>query len=150
MVEKKKLPQWASAIIALAIVGIVSYLVIEAFLSVGSNSSPSPAPTATNSATPAVAQEDAATAQKDLTDLMDLSKKANLVTSYELSATQDTIYVGDVWYTQTVQFKKDFLGKVATLKQEAFGSHFFEVHDAYSNEKVAEVTAFSGSLEVYK
>lgn len=95
-------------------------------------------------------QQDKGAAQKELTDLMELSKKAGLVSSYELSVDQATVYVGNMWYTQTVQFKKDFLAKIAIIKKAAFGFQHFEIHDAYSNEKVAEVTAFGGSLEVYK
>jgi hypothetical protein len=49
----------------------------------------------------------------------------------------------------TVAFKKDFLAKVAMLQQVISGRHFFEVRNERSNEKVGEVTAFSGSLEVY-
>jgi hypothetical protein len=42
------------------------------------------------------------------------------------------------------------LAKVATLKKAITGYNHFEVRDAYSDEKVAEVTAFTNSLEVYK
>lgn len=89
-------------------------------------------------------------AQKELDEFMSLSKKATIVTSYEFSDEASVVYVGKVWYTQTVQFKKDFIAKVATLKKAITGYKHFEVRDAYSNEKVAEVTSFSGSLEVYK
>lgn len=58
--------------------------------------------------------------------------------------------LGSVWEGLTVAFKKDFLAKVAVLQQAISGRHFFEVRDDYSKEKVGEVTAFSGSLEVYK
>lgn len=100
--------------------------------------------------TPAVSQQDKDAAQKELVEFMNLAKGAGMVTSYEFSETGNTVYVGNIWYTQTVQFKKDFLGKIALLKQKITGYHHFEVHDAYSNDKVAEVTAFGGSLEVYK
>jgi hypothetical protein len=50
----------------------------------------------------------------------------------------------------TVTFKKDFLAKFAMLQEEISGRHFFEVRDDHSNEKVGEVTAFSGALKVYK
>ena len=89
-------------------------------------------------------------AQKELDEVMKLAKTAGLVSSYEFSEKANVVYVGNVWYTQTVAFKKDFMGKVATLKKTITGYHRFEVLDAYSNEKVAEVTGFSGSLEVYK
>ncbi|HEY4500771.1 MAG TPA: hypothetical protein VJI70_00670 [Candidatus Paceibacterota bacterium] len=91
-----------------------------------------------------------ADAQKELDRLMALSEKAGLVTSYEFSDSASVVYVGSVWYTQTVQFKKDFLAKIGTLKKQITGYMHFEIRDAYSNEKVAEVTAFSSSLKVYK
>ena len=72
------------------------------------------------------------------------------MSSYEFSEKANVVYVGKIWYTQPVTFKKDFMGKVAALKKTITGYHRFEVLDAYSNEKVAEVTAFSGSLEIYK
>jgi hypothetical protein len=83
-------------------------------------------------------------------DLMDTAEKAALVSSYEFSDSERVIYVTDVWYSMTVAFKKDFLAKVAMLQEAISGRHFFEVRDDHSNEKVGEVTAFSGSLEVYK
>lgn len=89
-------------------------------------------------------------AQKELDELIKLMKEEGLVQSYEFSESQNVVYVGKVWYTQNVQFKKDFLAKLSTLKETITGYHRFEVRDALSNEKVAEVTAFSGSLEVYK
>ena len=72
------------------------------------------------------------------------------MSSYEFSDAERVIYVTDVWYGLSVQFKKDFLAKVAALQQAATGRHFFEVRNDHSNEKVGEVTAFEGSLEVYK
>ena len=89
-------------------------------------------------------------AQKELDEVMKLAQTSGLVTSYEFSEKANVVYVGKIWYTQTVAFKKDFMGKVAGLKKTITGYHRFEVLDTYSNEKVAEVTAFSGSLEVYK
>lgn len=89
-------------------------------------------------------------AQKELDDLMALSKKAGVVKSFEFSDTATVVYVEKTWYDQSVEFKKDFLAKVATLKKEINGYRHFEVLDAYSNEKVAEVTSFTNSLEVYK
>jgi hypothetical protein len=83
-------------------------------------------------------------------DLMDTGEKASLVSSYEFSDTERVIYVTDLWDSMTVAFKKDFLAKVAMLQEAISGRHFFEVRNEHSNEKVGEVTAFSGSLEVYK
>ena len=88
--------------------------------------------------------------QKELDRLMDLSKAGGLVVSYEFSDSASVVYVGKVWYDQTVTFKKDFLAKIGELKKAIRGYQHFEVKDAYSNEKVAEITPFSGSLEVYK
>jgi hypothetical protein len=90
-------------------------------------------------------------AQKEFDRLIGLSKQSGLVTSYEMTAeTPLKIFVSKVWYTQEVSFKKDMIAKFSTLEQAIYGRHRLEVRDAYSNEKVAEVTAFSGSLEVYK
>jgi hypothetical protein len=90
-------------------------------------------------------------AQKEFTRLMDLSKKSGLVKSYEMDKdTPLTIYVSNVWYTQEVQFKKNMLTKFSSLEEDIYGRHRLEVLDAYSNEKLAEVTAFSGSVEIYK
>ncbi len=89
-------------------------------------------------------------AEKELKEVMDLGIKANLVESYEFSDKASVVYVSSVWYAQTVAFKKDFLAKTAMLKKAVTGYGHFEVRDAHSNEKVAEVTAFSQSLEVYK
>lgn len=89
-------------------------------------------------------------AEKDLRELMRLAQTAKIVKSYEFSKNDDVVYVNPQWYLQDVKFKKDFLAKVSNLKETITGYHHFEVRDAFSNEKVAEVTAFSGSLEVYK
>jgi hypothetical protein len=89
-------------------------------------------------------------AQKELDDVIAIAKKAHLVTSYEFSDRASAVYVTDVWYTQNVQFKKDFMAKIAMLKKVITGYNHFEVRHANSNEKVGEVTSFSNSLEVYK
>jgi hypothetical protein len=73
-----------------------------------------------------------------------------LVSSYTFSDVERVIYVTDVWYGLKVDFKKDFLAKVAMLQEAISGRHFFEVRNDRSNEKVGEVTAFDGSLEVYR
>lgn len=105
---------------------------------------PPPAPTPT----PTTVNKDVA--EKELKDFMDLGIKANLVDSYDFSDSATVVYVSPVWYTQTVAFKKDFLAKTAMLKKAVTGYGHLEVRDSHSNEKVAEVTAFSQSLEVYK
>lgn len=111
-------------------------------------SSANPAPAAQS--VDVVNEQDKASAMKELDEVINLAKKAQLVTSYEFSETATVVYIDKVWYTQTVGFKKDFMAKIATLKKRITGYAYFEVRDAYSNEKVAEVTAFSSSLEVYK
>lgn len=100
---------------------------------------------------PQVSQASKDEAMKEFERLMDLSKASGLVKSYEM--TKDTslkIFVSKVWYTQEVQFKKDMVAKFSTLQQTIYGRHRLEVRDAFSNEKVAEVTAFSGSIEILK
>ncbi len=95
-------------------------------------------------------QRTEAQAQKELDEFMVLGKQAQLVTTYEFSERANVVYADKVWYTQSVQMKKDFLAYVAMLKKDINGYKHFEVRDAYSDEKIAEVTAFTGSLEVYK
>jgi hypothetical protein len=46
--------------------------------------------------------------------------------------------------------KKNFIAKIGSLKKAITGYSHLEVKDAYSNEKVGEITAFSQSIEVYK
>lgn len=111
-----------------------------------------PTPSTTPTTQPST-QENQATkvaAQKELDETMTLAKTAGLITTYEFSDKANVVYADNVWYTQTVQFKKDFLAKVGTLKKQVTGYQHFEVRDAYSNEKVAEITSFGGSLKIYK
>ena len=100
---------------------------------------------------PQVSQASKDEAMKEFKRLMDLSIASGLVKSYEM--TKDTplkIFVSKIWYTQEVQFKKDMVAKFSTLQQTIYGRRRLEVRDAFSNEKVAEVTAFSGSIEILK
>ncbi|MBP9782143.1 MAG: hypothetical protein KBC50_00190 [Candidatus Pacebacteria bacterium] len=89
-------------------------------------------------------------AQEGLEALLALSKQSGIVASYEFSDTANVVYVTDVWYSLDVPFKKDLVGKIASLKEAATGYHTFQVMNVKSNEKVAEVTSFSGSIEIYK
>ena len=100
-------------------------------------------PVSDTSQPPVVSAEAKEKAMTELNEVMALAKKAGLVSSYEFSEGANVVYINPLWYTQKVEFKKDFLAKIATLKEIARGSHRFQVRDAYSNEKVAEVTAFS-------
>ena len=89
-------------------------------------------------------------AQKELTDFMNTAKKANLISSYEFSDKASEVFIDSMWYTQKVDFKKDFIAKIGLLKKAVTGYTNFVAKDAYSNEKVAEITAFSQSIEIYK
>ncbi len=141
--------------ISLWIIGIsVAVIIIASAL--GEDSSPgtqesssqeSTADTAQNNTSPELSKEEA---QAQLEALMEVSKAAKIVTSYEFSETAVNVYVDKAWYEQPVTFKKDFLARVGNLKEITTGYKHFEVRDAYSNEKVAEIKSFSGSLEVYK
>lgn len=126
---------------------ILIFAIIIIVATSSNSGSPKQEPT-TNSQT--TSEQDKINAQKELSDVINLAKKAELVTSYEFSNSASVVYVGGTWYNQTVQFKKDFIAKIAILKEKITGYRHFEVRDTYSNEKVAEVTTFSGSLEVYK
>lgn len=94
-------------------------------------------------------QSTKAEAQKELSDFMKLSTNAHIVKSYDFT-NERIVYVDTMWYEMTVIQKQDFVAHVAILKKAAAGYQHFEVHDAYSNEKVAEVTTFLGSVKVYK
>jgi hypothetical protein len=126
---------------------IIIGVVLFAIVATAAMSEPTAAP---QEAEAAKSGPSAADAMVQFKDLMDTAEKATLVSSYKFSDSERVIYVTDVWYSMTVAFKKDFLAKVAMLQEGISGRHFFEVRDDHSNEKVGEVTAFSGSLEVYK
>ena len=133
--------------------GLVGLTLIAVFLFEGqSRTGSTPATASQQEATPTTSKStmSGSEAAKEFKDLMDLSEKSTLVSSYEFSETGRVIYVTDVWYSMTVAFKKDFLAKVAMLQEAISGKHFFEVRNDHSNEKVGEVTAFSGAPEVYK
>lgn len=90
-----------------------------------------------------------AEAQKELSDFMILSTDAHIVKSYDFTNDR-VIYVDKMWYQMTVVQKQNFVAHVGRLKEAATGYRHFEVRDAFSNEKVAEITAFLGSIEIYK
>ena len=126
-------------------------IIVLAFIGqIGTSQSSKPVATEntqTNSQAPSLS---AAQASADFSSVMSTAEKANLVSSYKFSDTERVIYVTDVWYTMNVSFKKDFLAKIAMDQEAISGKHFFEVHDDHSDEKVAEVTALTGDLKVYK
>ena len=131
--------------------GFIVVIVIIFFINMFSGSSnspvPTPQPTQQQTQTPTVSKEQA---QKELTDFMETAKKAKLVSSYEFSDKATIVYIDSMWYTQKVDFKKDFIAKIGLLKKAVTGYTHFEAKDAYTNEKVAEITAFSQSIEIYK
>jgi hypothetical protein len=131
-------------------IGVVVFAAVATTATSHSTAAPQPQLPERERAEGATSGLSAADAMTQFRDLMDTAEKADLVSSYEFSETERVIYVTDVWYSMTVAFKKDFLAKVAMLQQAISGRHFFEVRNEHSNEKVGEVTAFSGSLEVYK
>lgn len=132
---------------------IICFIVVVNSLSKGIQKvaeSPAATPAPEAQATPSEPTISKAQAQKELDSIMALAKKSNLVTSYEFSDSASVVYVGSTWYTQTVQQKKDFIAYVGERKKVIIGYSHFELHDAYTNEKVGEITAFSSSIEVYK
>ncbi len=131
---------------------IILLIILLVFLFSTCSSSEDTSKKTDGSATPntEVSTEQKQKAKAELEEVIQMSAKANLVKSYEFSEKANVIYVTKLWYTQTVEFKKDFMAKIAMLKNTITGYSHFEVRDAFSDDKVAEVTAFSGSLEVYK
>lgn len=127
----------------------VFFLVVVIGLTSGSDDK-SGQSTAVQSEQTAPTVENKEQSQEALDALIAISKQAGVVSSYEFSETANVVYVTDAWYDLDVSFKKDLLGKIASLKEAATGYHRFEVRNVKSNEKVAEVTAFSGSVEIYK
>jgi hypothetical protein len=94
-------------------------------------------------------------AQKELNEFMKTAIKAQLVSSYDFKEIANNVYRWDIfvdknWYVMTVPQKKDFIAYIAIRKKAITGYSNFKVTDAYSNEKVGEVTSFSQSIEIYK
>lgn len=140
--------QWNHEVKGKHILGILAVSVVTIAIMVMSglsSSTPNTQPTQ-----PTVSLQEKQNAQKELDELITLSKRAGLVSSYEFSSTANVLYVSDAWYTQDVAFKKDFMAKIATLKKTITGYQRFELRDRRTDEKVAEVTGFSGTLEIYK
>ena len=84
-----------------------------------------------------VSPADRAAAQQKLDDILSKAKTAGLVTSYDLSSVP-VIYVGPVWYTQTVQFKKDFLASIAMGLQTTIGKYFLEARTDTPTKRLAK------------
>ena len=88
-------------------------------------------------------------AQKELDDLMALSKKALIVDSYQFTAEGGTVYVSALWSASDIAFKNDFLAKVGGFKKSATGNPQFDVRSSSGKELLAEVRE-SGSAIIYK
>lgn len=146
-VKKLSLKKWH--------IGAIVLFIIWFFWSIGSNTSSPSQPVAQEQnkivETPETEILSKTEALKEFERLMNLSKKSGLVKSYEMNEnTSLKIFVSNVWYSQEVQFKKDMIVKFSSLEEQIYGRHRLEVLDAYSNEKLAEITAFGGSAEIYK
>lgn len=94
-------------------------------------------------------------AQKELDSFMKTAIQAQLVSSYDFKEIANNVYRWDIfvdknWYAMTVPQKKDFIAYIAIRKKAITGYSNFKVTDAYTNEKVGELTSFSQSIEVYK
>lgn len=142
-----------------AVIGVVFFLVLVISLTsllnntVGKTTQKSPEsqPEVVVAQQPQISKEEA---QKELESLMKLSKESGLVMSYDFSELgteiyQNDVYIGKGWYSQTVQFKKDFMARIGILKEVLTGYSNVEFRDGYSNEKVAEISGFKG-IQVYK
>lgn len=145
--EVKTKKEWYKRwyVIVLVVIGFI-WAVGSSFSGNSGSTTPQPVTQQTQT-TPTVSKEQA---QKDLTDFMETAKKAKLVSSYEFSDKATVVYIDSMWYTQKVDFKKDFIAKIGLLKKALTGYSHFEARDAYNNDKVAEITSFSQSIEIYK
>jgi len=145
--EVKTKKEWYKKwyVIVLVVVGFI-WAVRSSFSGNSGNTVPQPVAQQTQT-TPTVSKEQA---QKDLDTFMETAKKAKLVSSYEFSDKATVVYIDSMWYTQKVDFKKDFIAKIGLLKKALTGYTHFEARDAYNNDKVAEITSFSQSIEIYK
>ncbi len=134
--------------------GMLGTLIVFAVIGLASGPDPdtgSPQPTSKPNDVAAVpSSADKEKAAKALKDYMELGIKTGIIKSYEFSDRRNLVYVTKLWYVMDVAQKKTFLTAVKNTKSVSTGEHFFEVRDGYSDEKVAEVTAFLGSLEIYK
>jgi hypothetical protein len=147
MEEKTNKKEWYKRwyVIVIVVIGFI-WAVGSSFGGSSSNTTTQPVAQQTQTA-PTVSKEQA---QKDLNDFMETAKKAKLVSFYEFSDKATVVYIDSMWYTQKVDFKKDFIAKIGLLKKALTGYSHFEARDAYNNEKVAEITSFSQSIEIYK
>ncbi len=126
------------AILLMMVIGLVS----------GKTNPPDPNIAQQKAADEAKKQADKELATKQLSELMDRSKEAGLIHSYDF-LNGKVVYANNAWYAQDVTFKKKWLMQVSALKESGMGIGTVDVRDRQSNEQLGEVTAF-GSVEVYK
>ena len=88
--------------------------------------------------------------ENDLKTIMDGFIEDGLVKSYNFSDERVVYIDSEVWYFFPVVDKKNFLLIIKSDLEKSTGYHRFKVRDYRSNEVLAEVTAFSGSIEIYK
>lgn len=126
------------AILLIMVIGIVS----------GQTNPPDPNIAQQKATDDAKKQADKEKTGIELAALMDRSKEAGLIHSYDFSSGK-VVYANNAWYAQDVTFKKQWLVQVSSLKEASMGVGTLDVRDRQSNEKLGEVTAF-GSVEVYR
>ena len=131
---------------------VATNMTVTPTVSVSKKAAPTPTEKSkvTASPSPTIATNEKIAAQKELDEFMALAKKGGLVTSYEFSDYATVVYVGSPWYSWTAIQKKDFIAYVGMKKKIITGYGHFEVRDAYTDEKVGELTAFAQELKVYK
>lgn len=88
---------------------VVLVFIINLFSGSSASTTQTSQPTPQKAEKPTVSKEQA---QKDLTDFMETAKKAKLVSSYEFSDKATEVFIDSAWYTQKVDFKKDFIAKI--------------------------------------
>lgn len=60
------------------------------------------------------------------------------------------IYVDYMWYAMKIDMKRDVVAKFSMIKKDITGYKNIKFKDSNSGELVAEVTSFSGGIEIYK
>lgn len=82
--------------------------------------------------------------------LVDIGKEGKIIYKDDKNNLAYDIYVDYGWYLIKVDMKKNIVSRMSKLKEEITGYHNIKFKDSNSGEIVAEVTAFSGSTEIYK
>lgn len=82
--------------------------------------------------------------------LIDIGKEGKLIYKNDKNNLAYDIYVDYGWYLIKVDMKKNIVSRMSKIKEEITGYHNIKFKDSNSGKIVAEVTAFSGSTEIYK